>query len=99
MLSITPIALGLILPMVFGATVPPELSDRKDEGSVWCPAPIVGQKCPDGSIFHYYYCCGTANKDCCSSLETWFIVVLAIFGILVVSAIAVGILRFLKRRG
>ncbi|CAD5214089.1 unnamed protein product [Bursaphelenchus okinawaensis] len=100
MSQLAPITLAILLPIIFSATVPPQLrsDEDKDDGNVWCPAPVVGQKCPSGSIFHYYYCCGTASKDCCSGLETWFVVVLVFLGLLVLSAIVVGLMRFIKGR-
>ncbi|VDO87501.1 unnamed protein product [Heligmosomoides polygyrus] len=39
------------------------------EGDLFCPVPIVGTRCPDSSVFHYYKCCGDLNKDCCFNLQ------------------------------
>ncbi|VDK54587.1 unnamed protein product [Anisakis simplex] len=39
------------------------------DGATWCPVALVGTQCPSSSIFHYYKCCGTANKDCCFNLQ------------------------------
>ncbi|KAK6740057.1 hypothetical protein RB195_008495 [Necator americanus] len=54
-----------------------EVTTTKD-GDLFCPVPIVGTRCPDSSVFHYYKCCGDLNKDCCFNLQTWVIVVLAV---------------------
>ncbi|CAJ0600205.1 unnamed protein product [Cylicocyclus nassatus] len=54
-----------------------EVTTTKD-GDLYCPVPIVGTKCPESSVFHYYKCCGDLNKDCCFNLQTWVIVVLAL---------------------
>ncbi|VDK19934.1 unnamed protein product [Anisakis simplex] len=45
-----------------------EVTSTKD-GATWCPVALVGTQCPSSSIFHYYKCCGTANKDCCFNLQ------------------------------
>jgi len=29
---------------------------------LWCPVPAVGTRCPGGSIFHFYRCCGQLNN-------------------------------------
>ncbi|VDO06203.1 unnamed protein product [Haemonchus placei] len=45
-----------------------EVTTTKD-GDLFCPVPIVGTRCPDSSVFHYYKCCGDLNKDCCFNLQ------------------------------
>ncbi|KHN77084.1 hypothetical protein Tcan_10469 [Toxocara canis] len=61
--------------VVFGAVISGdvesavhEVTSTKD-GATWCPVALVGTQCPSSSIFHYYKCCGTANKDCCFNLQ------------------------------
>ena len=29
---------------------------------LWCPVPAVGTRCPAGSVFHFYRCCGQLNN-------------------------------------
>ncbi|VDM46733.1 unnamed protein product [Toxocara canis] len=61
--------------VVFGAAISGdvesavhEVTSTKD-GATWCPVALVGTQCPSSSIFHFYKCCGTANKDCCFNLQ------------------------------
>jgi hypothetical protein len=53
----------------------------------------VGSICPDGSVFHYYNCCGTLYSDCCFMLQTWVIVVLAVIGLLIIASVVGGVIR------
>ncbi|CAG9538167.1 unnamed protein product [Cercopithifilaria johnstoni] len=71
-----------------------EMTSTKD-GSTWCPVPVVGTQCPTSSIFHYYKCCGTANKECCFNLQTWVIVVLAVVAVMMLASFVLSILRCL----
>ncbi|VDN23437.1 unnamed protein product [Gongylonema pulchrum] len=71
-----------------------EVTTTKD-GATWCPVPVVGTQCPSPSIFHYYKCCGTANKDCCFNLQTWVIVVLAVIAVVILASFVLSILRCL----
>jgi hypothetical protein len=72
-----------------------ELTQTKD-GSVWCPAPIIGKRCPDSNAFYYYKCCGgELGSDCCFNLQTWAIVVGAIFILAIIASVVGGIVRCL----
>jgi hypothetical protein len=73
-----------------------EVTDPK-EGRTWCPVPLVGTRCPDGTIFHYYSCCGQANKECCFNLQMWLVVVLVIIGILVIAGVVLVAVRHFCR--
>ncbi|VDN02600.1 unnamed protein product [Thelazia callipaeda] len=64
-------------------------------GAKWCPMPVVGTECPASSIFHYYACCGSANKDCCFNLQLWVIVVLAVIAVIMLASFVISILRCL----
>uniref|UniRef100_A0A9J2P5D8 Uncharacterized protein n=1 Tax=Ascaris lumbricoides TaxID=6252 RepID=A0A9J2P5D8_ASCLU len=81
-----------------------EVTSTKD-GATWCPVALVGTQCPSSSIFHYYKCCGTANKDCCFNLQashayllimsTWVIVVLAVIAVIMLASFVLSVLRCL----
>nr|CDJ81217.1 Hypothetical protein CBG13227 [Haemonchus contortus] len=71
-----------------------EVTTTKD-GDLFCPVPIVGTRCPDSSVFHYYKCCGDLNKDCCFNLQTWVIVVLAVIAVIFVASFVLSICRCL----
>uniref|UniRef100_A0A915BRJ8 Uncharacterized protein n=1 Tax=Parascaris univalens TaxID=6257 RepID=A0A915BRJ8_PARUN len=71
-----------------------EVTSTKD-GAMWCPVALVGTQCPSSSIFHYYKCCGTANKDCCFNLQTWVIVVLAVIAVIMLASFVLSVLRCL----
>ncbi|CAJ0560132.1 unnamed protein product, partial [Mesorhabditis spiculigera] len=63
------------------------------EGAKYCPAIIAGKPCPSGSFFHYYNCCGNLNMDCCFALQTWVIVVLAVFGVILLASFVLSLIR------
>ncbi|EFO22154.1 hypothetical protein LOAG_06337 [Loa loa] len=71
-----------------------EMTTTKD-GATWCPVPVIGTQCPASSIFHYYKCCGTANKECCFNLQTWVIVVLAVVAVMMLASFVLSVLRCL----
>jgi hypothetical protein len=65
------------------------------DGATFCPVPVIGTRCPDGSVFHYYKCCGDLNKDCCFNLQVWVIVVLAVIAVIIIAGFVLSILRCL----
>ncbi|CAD5212043.1 unnamed protein product [Bursaphelenchus okinawaensis] len=60
----------------------------------WCRNFTSGShfQCPQGSPFHWYYCCGTSMTECCAAPQTWTIVV---FGSLFVSTAFLVVLSIL----
>ncbi|CAI4230580.1 unnamed protein product [Auanema sp. JU1783] len=69
-----------------------EVTTTKD-GDLFCPLPVVGNKCPGSSIFHYYKCCGDLNKDCCFNLQTWVIVILAVIAVITIASFILSLIR------
>uniref|UniRef100_A0A914VVA3 Uncharacterized protein n=1 Tax=Plectus sambesii TaxID=2011161 RepID=A0A914VVA3_9BILA len=81
-----------LIAIGFVSTLAEDLTKTQD-GSMWCPIPLAGTRCPDSSAFHYYKCCGDLNKDCCFNLQTWVIVVLAIIVLCIIASVVAGVIR------
>ncbi|PIO72156.1 hypothetical protein TELCIR_05924 [Teladorsagia circumcincta] len=69
------ICVAAVVGLAFAADIQHETKNAVNEvtttkdGDLFCPVPIVGTRCPDSSVFHYYKCCGDLNKDCCFNLQ------------------------------
>ncbi|WKX99169.1 hypothetical protein Q1695_014223 [Nippostrongylus brasiliensis] len=69
------ICVAAVVGLAFAADLPQDAKNAVNEvtttkdGDLFCPVPIVGTRCPDSSVFHYYKCCGDLNKDCCFNLQ------------------------------
>ena len=89
------VLLSIAFVAVLSEDIGQALTQTKD-GSVWCPIPVLGKRCPDSNAIYYYKCCGEKlGNDCCFNLQTWVIVVGAILIVLIISSIVGGIVRCL----
>jgi hypothetical protein len=73
------------------------LTTNDGYGVTWCPVPIVGTRCPDGSPFHYYRCCGDVSTECCFTPQMWLIAVLFIIVLLMIAGCIGGIVWGCRR--
>ncbi|CAD6198655.1 unnamed protein product [Caenorhabditis auriculariae] len=97
----TYVTLAVFVAVAFAANVDTDVKNAVNEvtttkdGDTFCPVPIVGTPCGSSSIFHYWKCCGTANKECCFQLQTWVIVVLAVLVVVTIASFVLSVLRCL----
>ncbi|CAD5216283.1 unnamed protein product [Bursaphelenchus xylophilus] len=52
-------------------------------------------QCPQGSPFHWYYCCGPSMTQCCAAPQTWTIVVFGSLFIMTAFLVVLSILAHL----
>uniref|UniRef100_A0A914V1B9 Uncharacterized protein n=1 Tax=Plectus sambesii TaxID=2011161 RepID=A0A914V1B9_9BILA len=92
-LFILAISVGSLLP-VFADEWPKSVNDV-GYNYLYCPAPVIGERCPDDTVFYHYTCCGDLNKDCCFVLQIWLVVLLVVIAITVIVGFFFAVLRCL----
>ncbi|TKR78200.1 hypothetical protein L596_019048 [Steinernema carpocapsae] len=85
--------LAIFIAFCAAAEVTLEDATTTKDGAEWCPVPLAGTRCPSGSIFHYYKCCGNLNSDCCFNLQVWVIIVLVVVAVILLASFVMSILR------
>ncbi|KAI6176771.1 hypothetical protein M3Y97_00834900 [Aphelenchoides bicaudatus] len=98
------LSLPVLLKLIFATNLLSEAAELSTEldkisttesGQKWCPAPKIGVRCPESSVFHFYRCCGDTLSQCCFQVQVWVVVLLIALGVVLFSSLLLLLIRCL----